>query len=309
MALRFLRSSRDFFTRHLELLPSWPPPLAQAWFVRLLALELRLAAKHGPRSHGQALVQLLLLDRRLLRMLDGTKQPSQTPAVKRRDTSFDLLDVSQVDSLLSSLEQRDPLGGPRKVDVAALHQRLLEDSHALLAIGSKERVQQEVKAVLQTALERNAEHERAYVSRQAFTAWQQLASVLVVCWASQLDAQLLLELAHELLSSSRTVSEQGPAAELLLLIVAVLRQRSNTAADQVSPTSALELTRSLLQSLIVSGSGQQRLRAHLYAALQNLLLGWRSGSGERAALAHLVQLCGQPLRQLLCRDATASHEV
>ncbi|KAL1426441.1 hypothetical protein MTO96_003441 [Rhipicephalus appendiculatus] len=309
MALRFLRSSRDFFTRHLELLPSWPPPLAQAWFVRLLALELRLAAKHGPRSHGQALVQLLLLDRRLLRMLDGTKQPSQTPVVKRRDTSLDLLDASQVDSLLSSLEQRDPLGGPRKVDVAALHQRLLEDSHALLAIGSKERVQQEVKAVLQAALERNAEHERAYVSRQAFTAWQQLASVLVVCWASQLDAQLLLELAHELLSSSRTVSEQGPAAELLLLIVTTLRQKSDTDADQVSATSALELTRSLLQNLIVSGSGQQRLRAHLYAALQNLLLSWRSGAGERAALAHLVQLCGQPLRQLLCRDATASHEV
>lgn len=91
--------------------------------------------------------------------------------------------------------------------------------------------------------------------------------------------------------------------------MAALRQQSNTATDQVSATSALELTRSLLQSLIVSGSGQQRLRAHLYAALQNLLLGWRGGSGERAALAHLVQLCGQPLRQLLCRDATASHEV
>lgn len=82
-ALRFLRSSRDFFTRHLELLPSWPPPLAQAWFVRLLALELRLAAKHGPRSHGQRLVRLLLLDRRLLRMLDGTKPPPSTSTAKR----------------------------------------------------------------------------------------------------------------------------------------------------------------------------------------------------------------------------------
>ncbi|XP_075548695.1 nuclear pore complex protein Nup205 [Dermacentor variabilis] len=308
-AMRFLRSSRDFFTRHLELLPSWPPPLAQAWFVRLLALELRLAAKHGPRSHGQRLVRLLLLDRLLLRMLDGTKPPPSTSAAKRSGTSWDLLETSQVESLLSSLEQRDPLGGPRKVDVAALHQRLLEDSHALLAVNSKERVQQEVKAVLQAALERNAEHERAYVSRQAFNAWQQLSSVLVVCWASQLDAQLLLELAHELLVPSRTLNEQGPAAELLLLIVAALRQGSLTTTDQVSPTSILALTRSLLQSMVVSGSGQQRLRAHLYAALQHLLLGWRGGSGERVALAQLVQLCGQPLRQLLCRDATASHEV
>lgn len=308
-ALRFLRSSRDFFTRHLELLPSWPPPLAQAWFVRLLALELRLAAKHGPRSHGQRLVRLLLLDRRLLRMLDGTKPPPSTSTAKRNRTSWDLLEASQVESLLSSLEQRDPLGGPRRVDVAALHRRLLEDSHALLAVNSKERVQQEVKAVLQAALERNAEHEHAYVSRQAFNAWQQLSSVLVVCWASQLDAQLLLELAHELLVPSRTLNEQGPAAELLLLIVAALRQASLTATDQVSPTSVLALTRSLLQSMVVSGSGQQRLRAHLYAALQHLLLGWRGGSGERVALAQLVQSCGQPLRQLLCRDATASHEV
>lgn len=309
MALRFLRSSRDFFSRHVELLPSWPPPLAQAWFVRLLALELRLAAKHGPRSHGQNLVRLLLQDRRLLRMLDGTKQSSHTPVIKREGKSYDLLEASHVESLLSSLEQRDYLGGPRRVDVAALHQRLLEDSHALLAVSGKERVQQEVKAVLQAALERNAEHERAYVSRQAFNAWQQLSSVMVVCWSSQLDAQLLLELAHELLAPSRTLSEQGPAAELLLLIVAALRQQSLTATDQVSPTSVLALTRSLLQSLVVSGSGQQRLRAHLYAALQNLLLGWRGGSGERAALAQLVQQCGQPLRQLLCRDATGSHEV
>lgn len=304
-ALRFLRSSRDFFAQHLEL--THRPPLAQAWFLRLLALELRLAAKHGPRSHGQRLVRLLLRDRRLLRMLDSAALPAADP-VKSRNTTWECLEPSQVEALLSSLEQRDPLGGPPQLDVAVLHQRLLDASHALLALGQKDMVERDMKAVLQAALERNAEHERAYVARQAFGAWQQLASVLVVCWASLLDAQLLLELAHELLLPSRPLSEQSPAAELLLLIVTALRQRSLTAADQVSPPSVLALTRSLLQSLVVSGSGQQRLRAHLYSALLHLLLGWRGG-GERAALAQLVRSCAQPLHELLCRDATASHEV
>ncbi|XP_077483269.1 nuclear pore complex protein Nup205 isoform X1 [Amblyomma americanum] len=333
-ALRFLRSSRDFFAQHLEL--SHRPPLAQAWFLRLLALELRLAAKHGPRSHGQRLVRLLLRDRRLLRMLDSAALPAADP-VKSRSTTWECMEPSQVEALLSSLEQRDPLGGPPQLDVAALHQRLLDASHALLALGHKEMVERdlqrgwpatawesgirafqehkteeklhsEMRAVLQAALERNAERERAYVARQAFSAWQQLASVLVVCWASLLDAQLLLELAHELLLPSRPLSEQSPAAELLLLIVTALRQRSLAAADQVSPPSVLALTRSLLQSLVVSGSGQQRLRAHLYSALLHLLLGWR-GSGERAALAQLVRSCMQPLHELLCRDVTASHEV
>uniref|UniRef100_A0A1E1X6K7 Putative nuclear pore complex protein n=1 Tax=Amblyomma aureolatum TaxID=187763 RepID=A0A1E1X6K7_9ACAR len=304
-ALRFLRSSRDFFAQHLEL--THRPPLAQAWFLRLLALELRLAAKHGPRSHGQRLVRLLLRDRRLLRMLDSAALPAADP-VKSRNTTWECLEPSQVEALLSSLEQRDPLGGPPQLDVAVLHQRLLDASHALLALGHKDMVERDMKAVLQAALERNAEREHAYVARQAFGAWQQLASVLVVCWASLLDAQLLLELAHELLLPSRPLSEQSPAAELLLLIVTALRQRSLTAADQVSPPSVLALTRSLLQSLVVSGSGQQRLRAHLYAALLHLLLGWRGG-GERAALAQLVRSCAQPLHELLCRDATASHEV
>lgn len=311
-ALRFLRSSRDFFARHLELPRS---PLAQAWFLRLLALELKLAAQQGPRSHGQRLVRLLLRDRRLLRMLDHPAADEDAAAAVRSNTSrssggnstvlgplsWQLLEASQVEALLSSLEQRDPLGGPPQVDLAALHQRLLDESQALLALGQKHLVQQELKVVMQLALERNAERERAYVSRQAFGAWQQLASVLVVCWSSQLDGQLLLELAHELLLPGRPANQQGPAAELLVLVVAALP----TDGEQVS--SLVALTRSLLQSLALSGSGQQRLRAHLYTALLRLLQ--RCKGGERAALAQLVRSCGQRLRELLCRDATGSHQV
>ncbi|XP_077562153.1 nuclear pore complex protein Nup205 [Haemaphysalis longicornis] len=311
-ALRFLRSSRDFFVRHLEL-PRLP--LAQAWFLRLLALELKLAGQQGPRSHGQRLVRLLLRDRRLLRMLDHHAAAEEDAAATAKSnanrssnstmasgpTSLQLLEASQVEGLLSSLEQRDPLGGPPQVDLAALHQRLLDESQALLALGQKHLVQQEVKAVMQLALERNSERERAYVSRQAFGAWQQLASVLVVCWSSQLDSQLLLELAHELLLPGRPTSEQGPAAELLVLIVTALPSDG----EQVS--SLVALARSLLQSLALSGSGQQRLRAHLYTALLRLLQ--RCKGGERAALAQLVRSCGQRLRELLCRDATGSHLV
>lgn len=306
-ALRFLRSSRDFFARHLELSRS---PLAQAWFLRLLALELKLAAQQGPRSHGQRLVRLLLRDRRLLRMLDHTAD--EDTATKSNNSgrsnntttapsSWQLLEASQVEGLLSSLEQRDPLGGPPQVDLAALHQRLLDESQALLALGQKHLVQQEVKAVMQLALERNTEREQVYVARQAFGAWQQLASVLVVCWSSQLDSQLLLELAHELLLPGRPSNEQGPAAELLVLIVTALP------ADGEQVSSLVALTRSLLQSLVLSGSGQQRLRAHLYTALLRLLQ--RCRGGERAALAQLVRSCGQRLRELLCRDATGSHQV
>lgn len=244
--MRYLRSTRDFFYKHLQKQPrrlldnnsaSAKLLMQQSWFLRTIALELRMTSLQNQRSHIQRLVTLLLEDnpQGLTCPVDGAAElPGLfTPSISTRPSAFigtirrkllklldtmdlkhsvpsppnwEFFDAIQLEKTMSECEYQEP-GGPVIVDLTAMHQRLSEDAAKLqgfVALGQKSLILHEVKAILQYMLTRNSARHAVFAKRHCFLAWQQLVEVVVtVCpqdvFGGDLKMQVLLEVAQELL--------------------------------------------------------------------------------------------------------------
>ncbi|CAN7984284.1 unnamed protein product [Ixodes hexagonus] len=403
--MRYLRSTRDFFYKHLQKQPKRHLEsqgdtdvkllMQQSWFLRAVALELRVTAAQNQRSHIQRLVTLLLEDNPQLLTcpIDGAAElssflASSTPmhpnafagTLRRKllklldavDTmkhsvpsapTWEYLDSVELERALGECEYQEA-GGPVVIDVGAVHQRLLEASAKLqgfVALGQKSMVVQEVKAVLQYALAKNRCCQGSFAKRHYFLAWQQLVEVVVtVCpediFGGDLKMQVLLEVAQallrRLLDGDSLADLLAPSSGVLLVLMAALHQclltmvpayssdfpRGDAAQDttlQVSlmtySSSILAVLKSLLECLIQTGSGFQRVRANYYGSLLNLLRvvhrppeSQRSSRGgmdrvfedsssdnERLRKSHAEALFsyGEQLMEVVCRDVCGSHEI
>ncbi|EEC11881.1 nuclear pore complex protein Nup205, putative [Ixodes scapularis] len=416
--MRYLRSTRDFFYKHLQKQPKRYLKshgdtdvkllMQQSWFLRAVALELRVTASQNQRSHIQRLVTLLLEDnpqlltcpidgaaelssflsssasmrpsafagtlrRKLLKLLDAVDTMKHTvPSAP----TWEYLDSVELERALAECEYQEP-GGPIMIDVGAVHQRLLEASAKLqgfVALGQKSMVVQEVKAVLQYTLAKNRCCQGSFAKRHYFLAWQQLVEVVVtVCpqdiFGGDLKIQVLLEVAQELLrrllDGNSLTDLLAPSSGVLLVLMAALhhclltmghllrmsgrradhsnvlthlmpnRSTAQDTALQVSLTtyssSILAVLKSLLECLIQTGSGFQRVRANYYGSLLNLLrvvhrspetqgapgggvdrvFEDSSSDGERLRKSHAEALFsyGEQLMEVVCRDVCGSHEI
>ncbi|XP_064463706.1 nuclear pore complex protein Nup205-like [Ornithodoros turicata] len=316
--------------------------------------ELGSGSFHSSLPSRSSAVQTFVgpVRRKLLKLLDVMDFSHRTPS----KPAWEFFDAAELEKALRECEYQEP-GGPLLLDIPSLYRRLSEEAASAkgpTVFGQKSLVAQEIKSVMQNVLERNQARQAMFAKKQAFLAWRQVTEVLVTTCpldilGGETKVQVLLELAQELLRrilEERSLAEVvAPTSGVLLMLMAALHHslllllpdscstgtsnllRMLSVASYSS--SLLAILKSLLECLIRTGSGLQRVRSNYYTSLLNLLRLVRNPTdsrsdmeGERVLLdsrsdterlrqnhMEMVSSYGEQLMEVVCRDVCSGHEV
>ncbi|XP_076311365.1 nuclear pore complex protein Nup205 isoform X1 [Tachypleus tridentatus] len=341
--MRYLRTTHDFLYRHLQFLPfkasddtlNW---YQQSWLLRAIAVELRLTVAHHQRSHVQRLLSSLLEDTPVIgkgadmasdsgtnflgtsflsqSVVSSASDPTRRKLMKILDTlsfteswpsspGWEYFDSVEVEKLMKECEVNIE-GRTFLVDIKEFHRRLVEvmsSVQSVSAIGQRPLVVQEVRSILQFALERNKVCEILHAKQQLLEAWRLVTEVIFTACpvdivGSLQKHQVILEISQELLQKvlsesmlpEATVAASGVILTLMTtlhhsFLPCIFPSKSTSVCSQVGrgsqpldsvhymtySTSLVIVLKGILESLMNVGGGLQRVRANYYSALLNLL--------------------------------------
>uniref|UniRef100_A0A8C4NPY6 Nucleoporin 205 n=1 Tax=Dicentrarchus labrax TaxID=13489 RepID=A0A8C4NPY6_DICLA len=344
-----------------------------SWLMKTAAIELRVTSLNRQRSHTQRLVNLLLDDqfnlsksvsgflhfdtvskvrRKLLSVLDAIDFSQDMPELLQ----LDFFERTQIEQVISNCEHVNEQGHT-VCNVKLLHRVLVAEVNALqgmAAIGQRPLLMEEVNSILQQVVERNRVRRSLSAKRHALRSWRSLVETLLTACPADLipadDRQLIIR--DLLLDLHDKVSEDDAAGELMPIVAgavftltahlsqSVLSEQQQGVGLEASSgfasiaNSALHLIlRKLLDFILCTGGGYQRLRAHLYGSLLYYLqiaqkpeepdtlqaagkAMWERLTAPEDGFSKLqrenlaiIESYGKALMEVVCRDACDGHEI
>ncbi|XP_075995887.1 nuclear pore complex protein Nup205 [Genypterus blacodes] len=291
--------------------------------------------------------------RKLLSVLDAIEFSQDMPELLQ----LDFFERTQIEQVIANCEHVNQQG--RTVcNVKLLHRVLVAEVNALqgmAAIGQRPLLMEEVNSILQQVVERNRVRRSLTAKRHALQSWRSLVETLLIACPADLipadDRQLIIR--DLLLDLHDKVLSEDAAGELMPIVAgAVFTLTAHLSQSVLSEqqqgvgleggassgfasiaNSALHLIlRKLLDFILCTGGGYQRLRAHLYGsllyylqiaqkpdepdtlqtagkAMWDRLTAPEDGFSklQRENLA-IIESYGKSLMDVVCRDACDGHE-
>ncbi|KAM4733383.1 LOW QUALITY PROTEIN: nuclear pore complex protein Nup205 [Anableps anableps] len=290
--------------------------------------------------------------RKLLSVLDAIDFSQDMPELLQ----LDFFERAQIEQVISNCEHVNEQGHT-VCNVKLLHRVLVAEVNALqgmAAIGQRPLLMEEVNSILQQVVERNRVRRSLSAKRHALQSWRSLVETLLTACPADLipadDRQLIIR--DLLLDLFDKVLSEDAAGELMPMVAgavftltaqlsqSVLSEQQQGAGSEASSgfasiaNSALHLIlRKLLDFILCTGGGYQRLRAHLYGSLLYYLqmaqkpeepdtlqmagkAMWERLTApedgftklQRENLA-IIESYGKTLMEVVCRDACDGHEI
>uniref|UniRef100_A0A673XLD1 Nucleoporin 205 n=1 Tax=Salmo trutta TaxID=8032 RepID=A0A673XLD1_SALTR len=343
-----------------------------SWLMKTAAIELRVTSLNRQRSHTQRLLNLLLDDqprtqhagnhydththlrRKLLSVLDAINFSQDVPELLQ----LDFFERTQIEQVIANCEHVNE-HGHTVCNVKLLHRVLVAEVNALqgmAAIGQRPLLMEEVNSILQQVVERNRVRRSLSAKRHALQSWRGLVeTLLTACPADLIPADdrqiiirdLLLDLHDKVLSEDSAGELMPIVAGAVFTLTAHLSQSVLSEQQQGAgleggsssgfasiANSALHLIlRKLLDFILCTGGGFQRLRAHLYGSLLYYLQiaqkpeepdtlqqagksMWERLTAPEDGFSKLqrenlaiIESYGTALMEVVCRDACDGHEI
>ncbi|XP_005734842.1 nuclear pore complex protein Nup205 isoform X3 [Pundamilia nyererei] len=289
--------------------------------------------------------------RKLLSVLDAIEFSQDMPELLQ----LDFFERTQIEQVISNCEHVNEQGHT-VCNVKLLHRVLVAEVNALqgmAAIGQRPLLMEEVNSILQQVVERNRVRRSLSAKRHALQSWRSLAeTLLTACPADLIPADerqliirdLLLDLHDKVLSEDAAGELMPIVAGAVFTLTAhlsqsVLSEQQQGVGLEASSgfasiaNSALHLIlRKLLDFILSTGGGYQRLRAHLYGSLlyylqiaqkpeepDTLQTGkamWERLTAPEDGFSKLqrenlaiIESYGKALMEVVCRDACDGHEI
>ncbi|XP_052008262.1 nuclear pore complex protein Nup205 isoform X2 [Xyrauchen texanus] len=290
--------------------------------------------------------------RRLLSVLDAIDFSQEAPELLQ----LDFFERAQIEQVITNCEHVNEQGHT-VCNVKLLHRVLVAEINALqgmAAIGQRPLLMEEVNSILQQVVERNRVRRSLNAKRHSLQSWRSLVeTILTACPAELIPADqrqliirdLLLDLHDKVLSEDAAGELMPIVAGAVFTLTAHLSQSVLSEQQGAGPeggsasgfasiaNSGLHLIlRKLLDFILCTGGGFQRLRAHLYGALLYYLqiaqkpeepetLQTGSSMWERLTAPEdcfsklqrenlvIIESYGTALMEVVCRDACDGHEI
>ncbi|XP_013127965.1 nuclear pore complex protein Nup205 isoform X4 [Oreochromis niloticus] len=289
--------------------------------------------------------------RKLLSVLDAIDFSQDMPELLQ----LDFFERTQIEQVISNCEHVNEQGHT-VCNVKLLHRVLVAEVNALqgmAAIGQRPLLMEEVNSILQQVVERNRVRRSLSAKRHALQSWRSLVeTLLTACPADLIPADerqliirdLLLDLHDKVLSEDAAGELMPIVAGAVFTLTAhlsqsVLSEQQQGVGLEASSgfasiaNSALHLIlRKLLDFILSTGGGYQRLRAHLYGSLlyylqiaqkpeepDTLQTGkamWERLTAPEDGFSKLqrenlaiIESYGKALMEVVCRDACDGHEI
>ncbi|XP_067246200.1 nuclear pore complex protein Nup205 [Chanodichthys erythropterus] len=290
--------------------------------------------------------------RRLLSVLDAIDFSQEAPELLQ----LDFFERTQIEQVITNCEHVNEQGHT-VCNVKLLRRVLVAEINALqgmAAIGQRPLLMEEVNSVLQQVVERNRVRRSLSAKRHALQSWRSLVeTILTACPSELIPADqrqliirdLLLDLHDKVLSEDAAGELMPIVAGAVFTLTAHLSQSVLSEQQGAGPeggsgsgfasiaNSALHLIlRKLLDFILCTGGGFQRLRAHLYGALlyylqiaqkpeepETLQTGasmWERLTAPEDCFSKLqrenlaiIESYGTALMEVVCRDACDGHEI
>uniref|UniRef100_A0A3Q2CDR8 Nucleoporin 205 n=1 Tax=Cyprinodon variegatus TaxID=28743 RepID=A0A3Q2CDR8_CYPVA len=290
--------------------------------------------------------------RKLLSVLDAIDFSQDMPELLQ----LDFFERTQIEQVISNCEHVNEQGHT-VCNVKLLHRVLVAEVNALqgvAAIGQRPLLMEEVNSILQQVVERNRVRRSLSAKRHALQSWRSLVeTLLTACPADLIPAEdrqliirdLLLDLFDKVLSEDAAGELMPIVAGAVFTLTAQLsqsvlsEQQQGVGAEASSgfasiANSALHLIlRKLLDFILCTGGGYQRLRAHLYGSLLYYLqiaqkpeepetlqtagkAMWERLTAPEDGFSKLqrenlaiIESYGKALMEVVCRDACDGHEI
>ncbi|XP_014191650.1 nuclear pore complex protein Nup205 isoform X4 [Haplochromis burtoni] len=289
--------------------------------------------------------------RKLLSVLDAIEFSQDMPELLQ----LDFFERTQIEQVISNCEHVNEQGHT-VCNVKLLHRVLVAEVNALqgmAAIGQRPLLMEEVNSILQQVVERNRVRRSLSAKRHALQSWRSLVeTLLTACPADLIPADerqliirdLLLDLHDKVLSEDAAGELMPIVAGAVFTLTAhlsqsVLSEQQQGVGLEASSgfasiaNSALHLIlRKLLDFILSTGGGYQRLRAHLYGSLlyylqiaqkpeepDTLQTGkamWERLTAPEDGFSKLqrenlaiIESYGKALMEVVCRDACDGHEI
>ncbi|XP_048463946.1 nuclear pore complex protein Nup205 [Rhincodon typus] len=306
--------------------------------------------------------------RKILSILDSVDFGQKSP----EELHLDFFDRAQIEQVISKCEHSNQQG-QTVCNVKLLHRVLVAEVNALqgiAAIGQRPLLMEEINTILQHVVERNKLRECLNAKRHMLESWRHLVEIILAACPLDLiqeeDRQLVIrDLLHEL--HDKILTEEA-AQELMPVVAGAVftltahlsqsvrseqKQALSTHSHHVtlldgSTTSVGEVTagfasigdsslhiilRKLLDFILRTGGGFQRVRAHLYGALlyylqmsqkpdePDTLETGQKTMWERLTAPedeytklqednmNIIEGYGASLMEVVCRDACDGHEI
>ncbi|KAF3689084.1 Nuclear pore complex protein Nup205 205 kDa nucleoporin Nucleoporin Nup205 [Channa argus] len=339
--MRYLRTSQDFLFSHLRHLPFILPADGES----------------GMEEDTRSVSGFLHFDtvskvrRKLLSVLDAIDFSQDMPELLQ----LDFFERTQIEQVISNCEHVNEQGHT-VCNVKLLHRVLVAEVNALqgmAAIGQRPLLMEEVNSILQQVVERNRIRRSLSAKRHALQSWRSLVETLLTACPADLipadDRQLIIR--DLLLDLHDKVLSEDAAGELMPIVAgavftltahlsqSVLSEQQQGVGLETSSgfasiaNSALHLIlRKLLDFILCTGGGYQRLRAHLYGSLlyylqiaqkpeepDTLQTGkamWERLTAPEDGFSKLqrenlaiIESYGKALMEVVCRDACDGHEI
>ncbi|XP_037539378.1 nuclear pore complex protein Nup205 [Nematolebias whitei] len=290
--------------------------------------------------------------RKLLSVLDEIDFSQDMPELLQ----LDFFERTQIEQVISNCEHVNEQGHT-VCNVKLLHRVLVAEINALqgmAAIGQRPLLLEEVNSILQHVVERNRVRRSLTAKRHALQSWRSLVETLLTACPADLipadDRQLIIR--DFLLDLHDKVLSEDAAGELMPIVAgavftltaqlsqSVLSEQQQGVGSETSSgfasiaNSALHLIlRKLLDFILCTGGGYQRLRAHLYGSLLYYLqiaqkpdepdtlqsagkAMWERLTAPEDGFSKLqrenlaiIESYGKALMEVVCRDACDGHEI
>uniref|UniRef100_A0A665UFL1 Nucleoporin 205 n=1 Tax=Echeneis naucrates TaxID=173247 RepID=A0A665UFL1_ECHNA len=290
--------------------------------------------------------------RKLLSVLDAIDFSQDMPELLQ----LDFFERTQIEQVISNCEHVNEQGHT-VCNVKLLHRVLVAEVNALqgmAAIGQRPLLMEEVNSILQQVVERNRVRRSLSAKRHALQSWRSLVETLLTACPADLipadDRQLIIR--DLLLDLHDKVLSEDAAGELMPIVAgavftltahlsqSVLSEQQQGLGLEASSgfasiaNSALHLIlRKLLDFILCTGGGYQRLRAHLYGSLLYYLqiaqkpeepdtlqtagkAMWERLTAPEDGFSKLqrenlaiIESYGKSLMEVVCRDACDGHEI
>ncbi|XP_030645807.1 nuclear pore complex protein Nup205 [Chanos chanos] len=291
--------------------------------------------------------------RKLLSVLDAINFSQEVPELLQ----LDFFERTQIEQVISNCEHVNEQGHT-VCNVKLLHRVLVAEVNALqgmAAIGQRPLLMEEVNSILQQVVERNRVRRSLNAKRHALQSWRSLVETLLTACPAELIPpdqrqliirDLLLDLHDKVLSEDAAVELMPVVAGAVFTLTAHLSQSILSEHQQGAgleggassgfasiANSALHLIlRKLLDFILCTGGGFQRLRAHLYGSLlyylqiaqkpeepdtlQTGVSMWERLTAPEDGFSKLqrenlaiIDSYGTALMEVVCRDACDGHEI
>ncbi|XP_077593969.1 nuclear pore complex protein Nup205 isoform X2 [Stigmatopora nigra] len=290
--------------------------------------------------------------RKLLSVLDAIDFSQDMPELLQ----LDFFERTQIEQVISNCEHINE-HGHTVCNVKLLHRVLVAEVNALqgmAAIGQRPLLMEEVNSILQQVVERNRVRRSLSAKRHALQSWRSLVETLLTACPADLitveDRQLiirdlLLDLHDKVLSEDAAGELMPIVAGAVFTLTAHLSQsvlsehqqgpglESSSGFASIANSALHIILRKLLDFILSTGGGYQRLRAHLYGSLlyylqiaqkpeePDTLQTARSAMWERLTAPEdgfsklqrenltIIESYGRALMEVVCRDACDGHEI